>query len=341
MKDHLYFIDLNKTDILDKTYRYKQILESVFVNGKIDFKDISNIPRDLRERLRDVSEIVNLKEETREVSVDGTVKFLFRLHDGAFIESVFLVDINSNVTFCISTQVGCRMGCVFCRTGTMGLVRNLTSYEILSQIIYIYSYMFNECDIKDRLFNIVFMGMGEGLDNFDNLVDTIKLIVKKEHFGLSPSRITVSTCGLADMITRFSFIYPNVRIAVSLNSPIQEKRASIMPVSNKYPIDKLASVLKEIYQRTRNRITLEYVLIKDYNMSDEDIKALSIFNSDAFHINLIPLNHSDENVKRPEENDITSFMSKLEKKGFCVTRRYRRGADIKADCGQLCTEFKK
>ncbi len=334
MENKRSFLDLQVANV-GQPFRLKQINTAVFKQGIVQFKDISTLPVSIREELEGQFSILELTEASRETSVDGTVKFLFQLYDGNFVEAVFLIDKNQHVTFCISSQVGCRMGCVFCQTGKMGLIRNLTSREILSQVLYLHSFMVKECGLDDRMFNIVYMGMGEPLDNFDEVSESVRLITDKSLFGLSPSRITVSTCGLVDRIEPLLELFPSLRIAVSLNHPVQEKRELIMPVAKAFSLEYIATLLKKIYNARKNRFTLEYVLIKDNNMGSEEIKALELFLDDAFHINVIPLNHSDDVVKRPEERDIQSFVSKLERRGFCVTRRYRRGADINADCGQL------
>lgn len=337
MKD--FFLDIPESAV-DKKFRIKQIKDFVFKNGILNISDMTNIPMEMRTSLGNAYEIVALSEVERQVSVDGTVKFLFKLNDGLFVESVFLIDKNERVTFCISSQVGCRMGCVFCQTGKMGLERGLTAYEILSEVVFLYGYMVNEKKIDDRLFNIVFMGMGEPFDNYDNLIESIKLITDRSNFGLSPSRITVSTCGIIDKIEPILDIFPTLRVAVSLNNPIQEKREKVMPIAKKFSLTMMAELLNKVYDKYKSRITLEYVLIKNSNMGIEDIDALELFNSEAFHINVIPLNHSDDTVERPEEKEISLFISQLEKRGFCVTRRYRRGADIQADCGQLYHSMK-
>ena len=328
-------IELSENDV-DKAFRRKQIYDAVFKKGIVDLSAISTLSKDLRNQLSQKFHILEVNEVVRKESIDGTVKFLFRLSDGKCVEAVFLIDKNNHVTFCISSQVGCRMGCVFCKTGTMGLIRNLSSVEILSEVLYLYHFMTTEKGLKDQLFNIVYMGRGEPLDNFDNVMESISLITNPTFFGLSPSRITISTCGLIDRIEPAMIRFPMLRFALSLNHSIQEEREKIMPIARKFSLDEIAARLKDLYAKFKNRFTLEYVLIKDVNMSKKEIDALQRFRHQAFHINLIPLNHSDDQVKRPEEKEISRFMQELEKRHFCVTRRYRRGADIDAACGELC-----
>lgn len=321
--------------IFKEKYRIKQLRDFLFDKAILSFDSITTFPFDLREELKKRFSIIDIEENNRVISKDGTVKFLFKLKDDNYIESVFLKDINNRVTFCISTQCGCRMGCLFCKTGKMGLIRNLTYSEIISQIIYLNNYQKYVEHIEDKKFNIVFMGMGEPLDNLANLIITIEILTSKDKFGISQSRITVSTSGIFDKIQPLLEKFNNIKIAISLNNPIQEEREKIMPIAKKYRVDQLIEILKTIYDKYKNRITLEYVLIKDVNMSLKHIKALEIFNNPMFHINLIPLNNSNENIKRPTEKEIKNFYNELKKRGFCVTRRYRRGADINADCGQL------
>ena len=329
-------ITLLSDNDVDKPFRKKQIYDAIFKKGVVEISAISTLSKDLRNQLTQNFHILELEEIVRKESVDGTVKFLFRLHDGKCVEAVFLIDKNNHVTFCISSQVGCRMGCVFCKTGTMGLQRNLSALEILSEVLYLYHFMTAEKGLKDQLFNIVYMGMGEPLDDLDNVTESISMITNPTFFGLSPSRITISTCGLLDRIEPTMQRFPTLRFALSLNHPIQEEREKIMPIARKFSLDEIAVKLKDLYAKYKNRFTLEYVLIKDVNMSKKDIDALQRFRHPAFHINLIPLNHSDDKVKRPEEKEISRFMQELEKRHFCVTRRYRRGADIDAACGELC-----
>jgi 23S rRNA (adenine2503-C2)-methyltransferase len=338
LKESIFFEKfeyLKKYEVFDKPFRAKQVIDSIIKNKIFDFQLITNLPKSIRDKLDEHFFILDIFPETNFSSSDGTIKYLFRLNDGEYIESVFLKDKNNRITFCISTQSGCRMGCKFCMTGKMNLIRNLTHSEIISQILFLSGIMYSDKSVVDTAFNIVFMGMGEPLDNFENLTRSIDILIDSSYFNLNISRITVSTCGLIDKIKLLSENYPGLKLAVSLNSANQEKREKIMPVSKSNPVQKLADVLYEIYEKNKNRITLEYVLIENFNMEDSDLKDLEVFNSKAFHINLIPLNCEDEKFKKPSEKKIKYFQEFLEKTGFNVTRRYRRGEDIQADCGQL------
>jgi 23S rRNA (adenine2503-C2)-methyltransferase len=343
LKSSIFSINYeNLLDILrlDKNFRVRQILDSIIKNKNFDFNDITNIPKDIRNYLSDNFYVLDVVPYQKLESSDGTIKFLFELNDSSYVESVYLKDKNNRVTFCVSSQVGCRMGCIFCKTGKMGLIRNLTATEIISQILYLTKVMVLDKNVVDTSFNIVFMGMGEPLDNFEELVKSIKIITDKNYFGITEHRITVSTSGLIKKIPELLKVFPSINLAVSLTSADNEKRINIMPVTKSNPLRDLSEMLISCYNQYNNRITLEYVLIKNFNMSDDDIKSLKIFNHKAFHLNLIPLNSENEN-EIPGEYEIKIFMEKLEKNGFCITRRYRRGEDIKADCGQLYWANKK
>lgn len=332
--------ELESDKNIDKGYRVKQIIESIFKKRCFDFTKMSNIPLSLRTYLDENYYIMDVKPVKRLDSTDGTIKFLFELTDKCCVEAVYLKDKNNRVTFCVSSQVGCRMGCKFCKTGLMGLVRNLSRSEIISQILYLCDIMDKDKDVVDTAFNIVFMGMGEPLDNLDELTEVINILTGKDFFYLSQSRLTVSTCGLKDRIIMLLEKFNNINIALSLICADPKKRESVMPITNKYSIQELHDTLLQCYKKYKNRFTLEYVLIKNFNMSDDDINKLELFNNEAFHINLIPLNHNDDTIERPSEEEIKTFQKKLETRGFCVTRRYRRGDDIKADCGQLYWDAK-
>lgn len=299
---------------------------------------MTNIPLDLRKSLSENFRILSIVESGRRTSSDGVIKFLFELDDKNYVESVYLKDKNNRVTFCVSSQCGCRMGCKFCKTGDMGLIRNLRSDEILSQVLYLYKIMKEDGAVVDKYFNIVFMGMGEPLDNLLNVKTAISKLIDKNNLGIAQTRITISTCGVVDKIEDILSSFPNITLAVSLNSPEQSEREKMMPVSKKYPLNLLFQEIKRLYSIYKNRITLEYVLIKGVNMKQSDVDLLSQIDKDIFHINLIPINTVGDDPRRPSESEIKIFMDKLTAAGLKVTRRYRRGADINADCGQLFYE---
>lgn len=320
---------------VDKPSRIKRIYANVFKEGITDFLKMEDLPLPLRITLAEQFAILSLREEKRIISSDGTVKFLFELEDGLFVESVLLIDHKKRVTMCISSQVGCRMGCVFCKTGKMGLKRNLSAYEIVSQVIAMFHYMADDLQLHSRMFNIVFMGMGEPLDNYQSVAEAIKILAEPAYFALHPSWITVSTCGVLDKIEPLLELYPRLKITVSLHTAIEEKRRILMPISQKYPVTEIASVLNRIHSRYRQRLTLEYILIENYNMGTEDIDALELFRSKIFHLNLIPINSGEAPWRSPDGEKIEQFVKELITRGFFVTKRTRRGEDIQADCGQL------
>lgn len=328
-------------DFFDKKFRIKQLYNNIFSSMIYDFNEMTDLPVSLRERLLLLADVIVIKEVSRIVSKDETVKFLFELKDGNKIESVVLKDKNDRYTFCISTQCGCRMGCVFCRTGSMGLIRNLSYDEIISQVLFLSRYIYTESDerTKEQRFNIVFMGMGEPLDNYDNLVSAVEILLDKDKFGLSPSRITLSTCGILDKLLDFSKIFPEINIALSLNASSQEKREIIMPVSKKFSFDQLVSVCKDIALKNSKRITFEYVLVDSENNLEDDIQNLIRILDKNFLLNIIPLNDTDTIKGKISEDKIMSFINRLTDAKCNVTRRYRKGEDIMAACGQLsCKE---
>jgi len=324
-----YLLENKKFVFFDKTFRNNQILDFIFKKREFDFNNYLNIPKNIRDHLVENFSVLKLESVLEKKSVDGTRKFLFKLNDNNYIESVILKDNKNRYTFCISSQCGCKMGCLICKTAEMGFFRNLDYVEIISQILYLLS-------VSKKLDNIVFMGMGEPLDNFIELIKCIKVIVERLKFSIT--RITVSTCGLTDKIEKLFEEFPNIRLAVSLNSTIQEKREKIMPICKKYPINELIDTLDRCYLKYKNRISLEYVLIKNFNMTQEDIEGFKNFKK-FYHINLIPFNSSDENMK-PSDKNVKFFYNKLEKMGFNATIRLRKGSDIQADCGQLYYFFK-
>ncbi len=332
------FDGLSEKGFFDKPYRANQVFKFIYDSCIFDFNDMTNIPLDLRKLLSENFRILTIIESGRRTSSDGVIKFLFELDDKNYVESVYLKDKNNRVTFCVSSQCGCRMGCAFCKTGDMGLIRNLRSDEILSQVLYLYKIIKEDTSVVDKYFNIVFMGMGEPLDNLLNVKTAISNLIDKRNLGISQTRITVSTCGVADKIEDLLESFPDITLAVSLNSPEQSEREKMMPISKKFPLNLLFQEIKRLYGIYKNRITLEYVLIKGVNMKQQDVDLLSQIDKDIFHINLIPINTAVNDPRRPSEPEIKNFMDKLTAAGLKVTRRYRRGADINADCGQLFYE---
>lgn len=325
-----YFLELG-----EKKFRAKQLFEAIHKQKIKNIEDISTFSQDLKEKLINVSEIYGVKKVLELKSkLDDTRKYLFELHDGNVIESV-LMKYKYGYTVCISTQVGCKMGCAFCASTKKGFIRNLYACEMLDEIYEIER--LNDINVS----NVVLMGSGEALDNFDELIRFIELISAKEGKNLSKRNITVSTCGLADKIVKLSeYDYP-ITLTISLHNADEEERKKIMPITKSYPFDKLVPALKEYQAKINKRISFEYVLIDGLNDSYQsalDIK--NLLKDIKSHINLIPLNKIKEYDEEPSTSEnIMKFKKYLEDFGFNVTVRRELGADINASCGQLRNNY--
>lgn len=321
----------------EPAFRVKQLFEFLYQDRQkalTSINDCSVLPQKLRSRLSCEYELFSSTVDKVVIDSDGSKKFRLKLHDGNFIESVLLVDKSKRKTLCLSSQVGCRMQCAFCRTGEMGFKRNLTTGEILEQLKWI--------EVSEgRVDNLVFMGMGEPLDNISNLLSTIALLVDERAFHLSHRRITVSTSGDLAGLRWLACSGNGIRLAVSLSSAIEEKRKTLMPITNRYPVKALQKTLQE-YQKVSDdkRITLEYVLLEGVNMGEEDLQALIRFASPLkVLVNLIPYNPCPSlPFRRPSEKLCLQFKEALLKKGLNATLRYSKGKEILGACGQLANE---
>lgn len=317
-------------------FRAKQIFKWL-QSGVKDFESMTNISKQLRQKLDENCYIASISIEKKLVSkLDGTIKYLYKLPDGNYIESV-LMQYNHWYTVCASTQVGCRMGCKFCASGIDGLVRDLTASEILSQITEA------ERDNNIKVSHIVLMGMGEPLDNFQNTVRFLKLVSDADGLNISPRHISVSTSGLVNRIYDLASLHIPVTLSVSLHSPVNEERTKIMPVNKKYPIEQLIKACRDYISTTGRRISFEYALIEGVNDSDEYAEKLAkLLRGMICHVNLIPANPVVENnFKRPDKKRIYNFQKKLESLNINATVRRTLGADINASCGQLRKEHKE
>ena len=298
------------------------------------FDGMSNLPKELRNALKENYEIPDVEIETKQVSaIDGTVKYLFRLNDGEYIESVFMRYKHGN-TVCISTQAGCRMGCKFCASTLKGLKRNLTASEMLSQI------QAAEKDTGERVGGVVLMGMGEPLDNYDNVLRFLKLVNDKNGLGIGHRHISLSTCGLVDNIRRLAEEKLQITLSVSLHAPNDELRRTIMPIANKYSVAELLSACRDYEEITGRRISYEYALISGVTdtmeLADQLGKRLK---GTLCHVNLIPVNEIKErDFKRTSREAAAAFVKRLEGYGITATVRRKLGADISAACGQLRDE---
>ncbi|MFR9301761.1 MAG: 23S rRNA (adenine(2503)-C(2))-methyltransferase RlmN [Fenollaria massiliensis] len=325
-----YFLDLG-----EKKFRAKQLFEAIHKQKIKNLDKLTTFSQDLKDKINNSSEIYGVKKVLELKSkLDETKKYLFELHDENVIESV-LMKYKYGYTVCISTQVGCKMGCAFCASTKKGLIRNLYASEMLDEIYEIER--LNDINVS----NIVLMGSGEALDNFDELIRFIELISAKEGKNLSKRNITISTCGLADKILKLAeYDYP-ITLTISLHNADEEERKKIMPITRKYPFDELITALKEYQAKINKRISFEYVLIDGLNDSYQsalDIK--NLLKDIKSHINLIPLNKIKEYDEEPSTSEnINKFKKYLEDFGFNVTIRRELGADINASCGQLRNNY--
>ncbi len=311
-------------------YRGKQIFEGLY-KGKREFDEFSTLPKGFREKLVENAFIPTAKIKRKLVSaIDGTVKYLYELHDGETVESVFMRYHHGN-TMCISTQVGCRMGCAFCASTKAGLVRSLMPSEMLLQILEA------ERDLNERVSNIVLMGMGEPLDNYDNVIKFLKLVNNVSGLNIGLRHISLSTCGLVDKMDRLAEEGLPITLSVSLHAPNDEKRKQTMPIANKYSVKELIDACKRYIDKTGRRISFEYALISGVNDSKEDAHELGrLLSGMLCHLNLIPVNPiKEKNFQRSEKNAIKLFTETIELYKINVTVRRKLGSDINASCGQL------
>ncbi len=313
-------------------YRAKQFLHWIYEKKAQSIEEITEFSKELRKEISETAYISNLKLLDRQVSGDGTEKFLFELEDGETIESVLIPD-DDRQTLCISSQVGCSMGCGFCLTGRIGIKRNLKAYEIVDQII-------SAIRIKKKdITNIVFMGMGEPLLNFDEVVEALHRLT--ELLGFSKRRITVSTCGIAPKIIDLFKKAPHVNLAISLNAATNDVRDILMPINKKYPIELLLSACKKVPLSPRDKITFEYVMIDGINDRPSDAKNLAkILKTIPSMMNLIPFNpYEGSSFKRPSEDKVLAFQKILTDANIMAFIRKSKGQDILAACGQLKAKY--
>jgi 23S rRNA (adenine2503-C2)-methyltransferase len=312
-------------------YRARQISQWIFQKHIREIGLMTNLSKELRTRLEGVAFISSFTPERIDSSADGSRKYLFRAADDLGIESV-LIPEPGHVTLCISTQLGCPMGCRFCHTGRGGLVRNLTVAEILNQVRAI---MLLE-PFGESMPNLVFMGMGEPLANYDNTVRAIRMLLSPWGFNFSHRRITVSTAGLVPQMKRLGEDVP-VNLAISLNASNDETRSRLMPLNNKFPIHELLAAARQFPLAARKRITFEYILIKDVNDAAVNARELAgLLKGIPCKINLIPFNeHPAVDFKKPSERSVIAFQKILHDLNFTAPIRHSKGSDIAAACGQL------
>ena len=315
----------------EKAFRGKQIYEWLHKKAVEDFDAMSNLSKSLRERLKEKFYIAETQMIDKLVSKDGsTTKFLFGLRDGRVIESVLMKYKHGN-SVCISSQVGCRMGCNFCASTLGGLERNLEVSEMLGQIYAIQNIS------GERVSNVVIMGTGEPMDNFDNFVKFVRMLTDEHGYNISQRNITVSTCGLVDKIKQLAKEKFSITLAISLHAPNDELRKTLMPIANKYSIAEIMEACDYYYAETGRRISFEYSLVKDENDSEACATELAhLIRRKNCHVNLIPVNPIKErNYKDSDAGFVQKFKNTLEKFGINVTIRREMGRDIDAACGQL------
>lgn len=312
-------------------YRAQQIRQWLYQKQASSFEEMTNIKKEFRKVLEENFEIPRLSVSGSQLSSDGTCKYLIRLHDGHLIECVFIPSEDRS-TLCVSSQVGCGMGCRFCLTATMGIIRNLSIYEIVDQI----GAVIRERNSRTELTNLVFMGMGEPLANPQNLYPALEILLDPTCYGFSRQHITVSTSGLAPEIEKFGDKTP-VKLAISLNATTNPVRDDVMPINKKFPIERLLEACSKTHLPKRNRITFEYVMLHGVNDTLEDAhRMVKMLRSLKAKINLIPFNEFPESFyKRPPDEWIFKFQKVLLDAGYVANIRRSRGRDILGACGQL------
>ncbi len=334
-------MDFKKIEkILEKepAFRLKQVKKAVFLDLIKDWEEATTLPQDLRQQLLKKFPIEELKAEKILTSKDNqTIKILFELKDGFKIESVLMRHKDGRNTVCVSSQVGCAMNCQFCATGQQGFKRNLSSSEIVEQILFFARLLRKE---KTKIKNVVFMGMGEPFLNYANVLEAIKILNDKDGFNLGSRHISISTCGIVEGIKKLAKESLQVNLAISLHAPNNELRSKLMPINKAYSIEKVLKAVDDYIEKTRRRVMFEYLMIDGVN--DSPAKALELaklLKKPLYFVNLISFNPIGHSEFKPSSGwKIKQFKETLEKAGINVTQRHRFGKEIKAACGQLAGE---
>jgi 23S rRNA (adenine2503-C2)-methyltransferase len=320
----------------EKKYKARQLFQWIYQKGETAFEKMTNLAKPFRGKLEERAYVSALKLVKKQKSrIDQTEKFLFELEDRETVEAVLMREKN-RITVCVSTQAGCALNCSFCATGKLGFKRDLTSGEIVDQLIYLRKYLSSN-EKNENITNVVLMGMGEPLLNFENVVKSIRIMNSELGLGISARKITLSTVGIIPQIEKLLQENLKIKLALSLNSPFEEKRTKLMPINKKYPLKKLLPVVKKYALKADNRITFEYILIKGINDSLKDAEKLSqIIQGIPCKINLIPYNRvRGLAFEPPDEQAIKKFQEYLYPRSPAVTLRKSKGQDIQAACGQL------
>lgn len=319
-------------NIGEKSFRATQIFEWLYRKNAKSFDEMTNIKKESIDKLKEKFVIERLNLEKEQISSDGTRKYLFRLNDNNFIETV-LMNHEYGLSVCVSTQVGCNMGCAFCASGLNKKVRNLETSEIVLQVLMINEIMNN---FDKRVSHVVVMGIGEPFDNYDNVIDFLRIINDPKGLEIGSRHITVSTCGIVPKIIEYSDFDLQVNLAVSLHFANNEKRSKYMLINRAYDLNSLMDSLKYYFEKTNRRITFEYILIKDVNDSVEDAKELvKLIKGMNCYVNLIPMNSTVNDFTRSTEEKSKKFFEILNNNHINVTLRKEQGHDIDAACGQL------
>ncbi|MFC7394622.1 23S rRNA (adenine(2503)-C(2))-methyltransferase RlmN [Scopulibacillus cellulosilyticus] len=334
-------IDQLTTWLIDhgqKKFRAAQVWDWLYKKRVTKFSEMNNVNKECIQLLEDNFEIHTLKQKVKQKSADGTIKFLFKLKDGNLIETV-LMRHHYGLSVCVTTQVGCNIGCTFCASGLLRKNRDLSSGEIVEQIMNV-QYHLDEAGQGERVSHVVVMGIGEPFDNFENMIDFLHIINDQKGLAIGARHITVSTSGLAHKIYEFADTKLQVNLAISLHAPNDELRTQIMKINRAFPIEKLMKAVDYYLEKTNRRITFEYILLKDVNDHKEEALQLANLLKNKRHlsyVNLIPYNPVDEHnqYQRSDQESVQAFYDTLQKKGINCGVRQEQGTDIDAACGQL------
>lgn len=321
----------------EKTFRSRQVFDWIYKKGAMDFDVMLNLSSTLRGKLKEKFALALPSVVSEHYSQDGTKKFLLAMFDGEKVETV-LIPSKARATVCVSTQAGCKFGCKFCASGIGGWTRNLTSAEIMTEVLYAKSKSHAQ-----PLSHIVFMGTGEPLDNYENLMKAIRLINSSDGLGIAARRITVSTCGVIPQIRKMAAEGLQIELAISLHGYNDESRKVLMPVNKKYPMNELILACREYIKATNRQITFEYILIKDVTCSPQAVRELGVLLKGMIcKMNLIPYNPVSEfDHKTPTRQEMFDFQDSLQRAGIHATIRTPRGRDVAAACGRLRHDQKK
>jgi len=332
------FLKINEFLKDEPDYRLKQVKKAVFSDLIKDWDENTTLPKDLRQELSEKFPIEELKEEKVLVSKDGdTKKIVFKLKEGFLIESVLMKHRDKRCTVCVSSQVGCKMGCEFCATGQQGFKRNLSLSEIVDQILHFARILKK---FSEKINNIVFMGMGEPFLNYDNVLGAIRVVNDKDGLNVGARHISISTAGITEGIEKLAKEPLQINLAISLHAPTDKLRLELMPINKNYPIEKILFAVDNYIKNTKRRVMFEYLMIDGVNDSEKEAKELALLlKKTLYFVNLISFNPVGHSEFKPSPGfKIEKFKEVLENSGITVTQRHRFGREIKAACGQLAGE---